>query len=105
MKTILTYSIVTLLLIGALSLAQQVILPQSWNFVSNGQRVLLIKGNVANEQKVWLIIEAHNGEQWAKNGFDPIYTRVLCDYKPMFRKLPNKQWEILFTSEIAEGIP
>lgn len=74
-------------------------------FISDGDRVLLVKGRLAGDMKNWLVIEAHNGHEWKENGFDPTYTRVVCDYKPMFRKLPNGSWEIMFTSELAEGIP
>lgn len=74
-------------------------------FVSNGDRVLMLKGKVAGEYKNWLVIETFNGNEWKTNGYDPIYTRVLCDYKPMFRKLSNGQWEIMFQSEIAKDIP
>lgn len=74
-------------------------------FVDNGDRVLLIKGNIARETKTWLVIEAHNGREWNTDGFSPTYTRVISDYMPLFRRLPNGQWEIMFTSEIAKNLP
>lgn len=92
--------IVLFLISGALAFAQT---HQSW--IRDSDRVLLIKGKVAGEIKNWLSIESHNGSEWEENGFDPSYTRVVSDYKPMFRHLPNGQWEIMYTSEIAEKLP
>lgn len=74
-------------------------------FVDSGDRVILIKGKVAGDMRDWLRIEAHNGREWKDNGFDPSYTRIVSDYMPMFRKMPNGTWEIMFTSEIARDIP
>jgi hypothetical protein len=74
-------------------------------FIQDGDRVLLVKGKVARELRTWLVIEAHNAHEWAENGFDPSYTRIVSDYKPMMRKLPSGAWELGFTSEIAEKIP
>lgn len=74
-------------------------------YVINGDRALLIKGKTAGSVNVWMTLEAHNGAQWIDDGFNPSYTRLICDYKPMFRKLPTGQWEIMFTSEIAENLP
>jgi hypothetical protein len=79
--------------------------PKPINYFVDGDRLLMVKGQVADELRGWLVIEAHNGHEWAKRGFDPSYTRLVSDYKPMARKLPNGQWEIAFTSEIAENIP
>jgi hypothetical protein len=74
-------------------------------FVQDGDRVLMVKGKVANEIRVWMVMEAHNGREWPTRGFDPSYTRIVTDYKPMMQKLPTGAWEIGFTSEIAEKIP
>lgn len=102
MKTTLYCLLIALALRFAWS---QTVITQTANFI-DGERVLIIKGKVAGEMKGWLVIEAHNGAQlWRENGFDPSFTRVVCDYKPLFRKLPNGQWEIMFTSEIAEQLP
>lgn len=99
MKTILIYSIVTLLLVSALSAFSQAFAPSMFNSVVNGQQVLMVKGKVENGIHVWLTIEAYNGQQWAANGFEPTYTRVVSDYKPMFRHLPNGQWEMMFVKQ------
>jgi hypothetical protein len=94
-----------LLIAVALRLAFAQTVETHASFIDNADRVLIIKGVVAGDMKNWLIIESHNGKEWKQNGFDPTYTRVLCDYKPLFRKLPGGQWEIMFTSEIAENLP
>lgn len=69
------------------------------------ERALIIKGKVAGDWRSWLVIECHNGDEWRANGYDPSYTRIVMDYKPLFRKLPNGQWEIMMTSEIAKNLP
>ncbi len=75
-------------------------------FIQDGNRILLIKCKfTADAPRVWLIIEAHNGHDFNERGFDPSYTRLLCDYEPLFRKLPNGQWEIGFRSAIAKDLP
>ena len=68
-------------------------------------RAIVVKGKVAGDWRTWLKIEAHNGKYWLRDGYDPSYTRVVSDYKPLFRKLPTGEWEIMFTSEIAENLP
>ena len=104
----------TLLLVGGIAFAQhitvstgdQIVLPDNRHrFIMDGDRVLIIKGKVAGDFKNWLVVEAHNAAEWKDNGFDPSYTRIVSDYKPIFRKMPNGTWEVMFTSEIAEGIP
>ena len=74
-------------------------------YVVDTDRVILIKGKVAGDLKTWLVVEGHNGYQWQSNGYDPCLTRVVCDYKPMMRKMQNGQWEIMFVSPIAENLP
>ncbi len=73
--------------------------------IVEGEHAALIKGKIAGEIKQWLAIEAHNGPDWSSDGYDPNYTRIVCDYKPIVRKLPGGFWEIQFTSEIAEQLP
>jgi hypothetical protein len=100
MKTLFQISLVALIgvLAAKLILAQTVVMPQT--FIRDGERVLLLKGRVADQLKTWLVIEAHNGAQWKERGYDPSFTRVVCDFKPLFRKLPHgNQWEIMFTAE------
>lgn len=85
--------------------AQTVALNSNTGPVGDGEKSLMIRGKVAGDWKTWLVVEAHNGYQWKDNGYDPSLTRVVCDYMPLFRKLPNGQWEIMFTSPIAKNIP
>ena len=54
----------------------------------------------------WLIVTRHNTKALdQKKGFDPCYTSVTSDFKPIVRKLANGKYEIEFTSEIAEKLP
>jgi len=70
-----------------------------------GERTITVSGTVAGEKRDWLRIEAHNGREFGERGFDPSYTRAVCDYKPIVRKLADGRFEIQFTSEIAESLP
>ena len=63
------------------------------------------QGKVADEWHFWLKVRRANMHDHEPRGFDPSYTAVFSEYKPMVRKLANGTWEIQFTSEIAEGIP
>jgi hypothetical protein len=47
----------------------------------------------------WLTIARHGDNAW-----HPSFVNILVDYKPIVRKVGN-QYEITFTSEIAEDIP
>jgi len=64
-----------------------------------------IEGGVSG---VWLTVERANKTDprpTGKGGFDPSYTYLLSDFKPLIKKLKNGKWEIQFTAEIAENIP
>jgi hypothetical protein len=64
-----------LLIFGVWVLAQTVTVggpPDS--FVVDGERALLIKGKIAGETKVRLVVEAHNGWQWKSDGYNPCLT-------------------------------
>ncbi len=97
--------LLTLLLFCAtIMLAQDVQTPV--NPVVDGERVILIKGRVAGDMRVWLVVECHNGaDGWKHDGYNPSYSRVIVDYRPLFRKLPSGQYEIMFTSELAKDLP
>ncbi len=97
--------LIALIAIVASVSGQTVALNTSLIPVETFERSILIKGKVAGDWKTWLLIEAHNGDVWRADGYDPSYTRLVCDYKPLFRKLANGQWEIMFTSEIAKNLP
>lgn len=70
--------------------------PAGQRFINNGDRILIIKGKIKGSLKSWMVIEAHNAEAWKVNGFEPTYTRIIADNQPVFRKMPNGTWEIMF---------
>lgn len=43
-------------------------------------------------------------DDWAKDGYNPSFTYLESNYKPMVKKIDGK-WQIAFTSEIAEELP
>ena len=64
-----------------------------------------ISGGVSG---TWLVIDRANktdNDPVGKGGFDPSYTYLISDFKPLVKKLRNGKWEIQFTAEIAENIP
>jgi hypothetical protein len=72
------------------------------------RRVLYVWGKVADEWKLWLYVTRANLKDDERRGFDPSYTVMLSDYKPIVRKLDNGKYTITFTNELAElngGIP
>ena len=71
---------------------------------ANG-KMLTFTATIAGERRYWMTVEAHNGYSFEVDGFHPSYTSVVVDYKPIVRKLPSGQFEIEFTSEIAEKLP
>lgn len=75
-------------------------------FATVSDRILLLKCKFTGDApRNWLIVEAHNSYEFRERGYDPSYTRIVADYKPKVRKMENGQWEIQFTSEVAEGLP
>lgn len=80
-------------------------MPNPPEYYVDGNKVIIIKGRVADELRGWLIIEAHNASYFKQRGFDPCYTHIVSDYVPLVRKLPTGAWEIMFTSEIAKDLP
>jgi hypothetical protein len=58
------------------------------------------------EERQWLRIENHDPRT---KDFHPSLTNIVCDYKPIVRKVPSGtggyQYEITFVSEIAEDLP
>jgi sugar phosphate isomerase/epimerase len=54
------------------------------------------------EEREWLRIENHDPRT---KDFHPSLTNIVCDYKPIVRKLGPNKYEITFTSEIAEDLP
>ena len=67
---------------------------QVWG--DNDCHSLTISGGVHNS---WLKIQRHNLKAFDAKGFDPCYTSIESDFKPIAKKLPNGKWEITFVSE------
>ena len=63
---------------------------------------ILFAGGVSG---LWLTVVRTNTKDPEAKAFDPSYTYLLCSFKPLVRKLANGQYEITFTSEIAEKLP
>jgi len=66
---------------------------------------IVVHGGVSGN---WMSIERANKSDLApvgEGGFDPSYTYILVDFKPLVKKLRNGRYEIQFTAEIAEDIP
>jgi len=66
---------------------------------------IVISGGVSG---VWMTIERANRTDQnpvGEGGFDPSYTYIYSDFKPVAKRLKNGKWVIQFTAEIAEGLP
>lgn len=72
---------------------------------------LITEGKVAvewhfyDEHRVWLSVNSYSGHDWANDGYNPSFTYIRCQYKPMVKKLLDGQYQITFASEIMEGVP
>ena len=64
-----------------------------------------LEWHLADEWRVWLEAVAYSSDaDWVKDGYNPSFTYLVSDYKPMVKKIGGK-WQIAFTSEIAEDLP
>jgi hypothetical protein len=61
-----------------------------------------IKGGVSG---TWLIVGRANKTAPDAKGFDPSYTYLVSDFKPIVKKLRSGKYEIQFTCDICEGLP
>jgi hypothetical protein len=75
------------------------------DLVSGSGAMILVRGKVSGEIRSWLTMESRDAGAWQERGFDPYYTRLVSNYKPLARKLSNGRWELIFISEITEKIP
>jgi hypothetical protein len=50
----------------------------------------------ATERREWLSVAVRDGDQFKKDGYNPSYTHIVSDYKPVVHKLPDGRWEIVF---------
>jgi hypothetical protein len=65
-----------------------------------------IQWHFHDEMRVWLSVNTFNrADEWVKEGYNPSYTYLVSQYKPIVKKMGNGQWQITFTSEIAQGLP
>ncbi len=75
------------------------------------EHALFMPGKVAvewhfvDEHRVWLSVNSFAKGDWVKDGYNPSFTYVLSQYKPMVKKLPDGQYQITFASEIAQDVP
>lgn len=51
------------------------------------------------EAECWLTIERYNTKAIAPKCFDPSYTQIICDFKPIPRKRADGKWEVIFVTE------
>jgi len=61
-----------------------------------------VKGGVSG---TWLRVERANKSAPDAKGFDPSYTYIISDFKPMVKKLQSGKYQIQFTCDICEDLP
>jgi len=64
--------------------------------------VIAVEGKIAGEWHHWLFVQRHNLNDYEERGFDPCYTSIVSDYKPVAKRLDDGTWEITFTSDMRE---
>ncbi len=86
---------------------QIVIRPTTENLpeIAREAKTIEVIGKIAGESRKWMWIGRINTTERPEFGFDPSMTFIICDYKPMVKKLKDGRYQIQFTSEIAENIP
>lgn len=89
-----------ILLLTASVLAQD---QKNHTLITDGK--VAVQWHFYDEYRVWLSVNSYSGGDWKKDGYNPSFTYIRCQYKPIIKKMPDGQWQITFTSEIAEGIP
>jgi hypothetical protein len=68
----------------------------------NAARQIFIAGGIHGR---WLTIGRINTTAADQRGFDPSFTYIISKFMPVVKKLPNGNYQIQFTSEIAKDIP
>jgi hypothetical protein len=90
------------ILLAKLVLGQQLSIYTATSTLEHSPRdIILASGNAGH----WATIARFNKSDPDAKGYDPSYTVIFCRYKPMIRKGVGDQWQITFTSPIAENIP
>jgi hypothetical protein len=64
---------------------------------AHDEAVVYVSGGASGN---WLTIQRANLADYERRGFDPSYSYVLSDFKPLVKKLSNGKWEITFTSDV-----
>src|SRR4030095_15495725 len=60
-----------------------------------------VKGGISG---TWLVVERVNKTALEPKGFDPSFTYLMSDFKPMIKKLKDGKYLIQFTCDICEGL-
>lgn len=90
------------IIIAKLVLAQTAV-PFDIERPADGQPTRIeVKGGVSG---TWLIVSRANKMAPDARGFDPSYTYLISDFKPMVKKLRNGKYQIQFTCDICEDLP
>jgi hypothetical protein len=90
------------ILIAKLVLAQTAV-PFEIERPADGQPTRIeIKGGVSG---TWLVVGRANKMAPDAKGFDPSYTYLISEFKPIVKKLKSGKYEIQFTCDICEGLP
>lgn len=50
----------------------------------------------------WLVVERRKYSGTTNSGFDPCYTEITSDFKPVVKQLPNKKWLVQFAEDDLE---
>jgi hypothetical protein len=60
-----------------------------------------------DEDRVWLELRSADREAWPKEGFNPSFTSIITEYRPLVNQLPNGKFEVTFTmpGKIKEAPP
>jgi hypothetical protein len=61
-----------------------------------------VKGGVSG---VWLRVERVNKTALEPKGFDPSFTYLISEFKPVVKKLKGDKWLIQFTCNLCEDLP
>jgi hypothetical protein len=75
------------------------------------QHLLIMPGRLAvewrfhDETRAWLSVNSYNHADWLHDGYDPSFTYILSQYRPVVVQSKNGQWQITFECSICGGLP
>ena len=104
MKSLLMWSVGALAgtLLAKLVLSQ-VAVPFDVDRPADGQPTRIeVKGGVSG---TWLTVGRANKNAPDARGFDPSYTYLVSDFKPIVKKLRSGKYLVQFTCDICGGLP